>query len=174
MRLRTAVSMGAIIMFCAAPSAVARNKKAPAYSGVTGQLYQLLDNSYSGKLSDFYLLADVYTDPNKPGTELQHVLSVTYNKNLFFGRFVVEVRSIDKPTPAQLKTYTPEQMFKFAETDSEKFEKTQSGPLGTQGDLYLRSNDSGVLAPAPITDEVRTEFDNFITKYILPAVKKKE
>lgn len=174
MKLRTAVLMGALIAVCAAPSALARKRKGPVYSGATGQLYRLLDNSYGGKLADFYLLADVYQDPKKPGNELQHVLSVTYNRNLFFGRFVVEVRSIDKPTPAQLKTYTPEQMFKFAETDSEKFEKTQSGPLGTQGDLYLRSKDNGVLAPAPITDEVRTEFDNFITKYILPAVKKKE
>jgi hypothetical protein len=173
MGLRTAILTGFLLALCAAPPASAREKKAYSSSGATGQLYQLLDGSYGGKLADFYLLADVYADPKKPDSELQHVLSVTYDKNLFFGRFVLEVRSIGKPTPDQLKTYSPEQMFTFGESDAEKFEKIKPGPLGTQGDLYQRSDDEGVLKEAPITDEVRNEFDHYITEYILPALKKK-
>ncbi len=40
------------------------------------RLFQLLDGSYGGKLSDFYVMADVYPDPKNAGQELQRVLRV--------------------------------------------------------------------------------------------------
>lgn len=173
MRLMTFFLSCFLLAFCATPAAWARHRSEYVPSGATGQVYSLLDDSYGGKLGDFCILADEYPDPKNPENQLQHVLSVTYDKSLFFGRFVIEVRSIAKPTADQLKTYTPKQLFTFGESDVEKFEKIKAGPLGRQGDLYLRAQEDDPLAPTPITDEVREEYNHYITEYILPALQKK-
>lgn len=138
----------------------------------TYQLYQLLDNSYGGKLTDFYLLADIYNDPQKPEAQLQHVLCVDYDKGRFFGRLRIFVRSVGKLTPEQLKTYNTKQIYDFGEQDEEEFAKIDPGPLGQKGDLFLRATSLGSLAPAPVTDEVSKQYDLFLTKYVLPALKK--
>lgn len=140
----------------------------------TARLFQILDNSYGGKLTNFYLLADVYADPENPDKEYQRVLLVDYDKSRFFGRFRIFVRSVGKLTPTQLQSYTPQQVYDFGETDSAKFEKINPGPLGGNGDLYLQASDNGPLQTAPITDKVRQEYDSLLTKYILPAVEKKQ
>ncbi len=139
----------------------------------TYRLYQLLDTSYAGKLSDFYLLADTLKDPTNPQQELQHVLRAEYDKSRFFGRFRIYVRSVSRPTAEQLKTYTPKQIYDFGGSDSEKFEKIESGPFGKTGDLYLRSTDDRPLASAPVTDEIQKQYDFFVVQYLLPALQKK-
>ena len=138
----------------------------------TYQLYQLLDNSYGGKLKEFYLLADLYNNPQKPGSQLQHVLRVEYDKSRFFGRLRIQVRSVGELTPEQLTAYNPKQIFDFAEQDEEEFAKIDPGPLGQKGDLFLRASSSGPLAPAPVTADVTKRYDSLITEYILPALKK--
>lgn len=135
-------------------------------------VYQLLNDSYGGKLSNFYLLANIYTDPQNPKSQLQRVIRVNYNKNLYFGRFQIDVRSVGKMTPAQLKTYNVKQIFKFGESDDAKFEKLNPGPLGGTGDLYLKPTADGPLAPAPVTAQASQEYNMLITKYIIPALKK--
>jgi hypothetical protein len=138
----------------------------------TYQVYQLLDDSYGGRLKDFYLLADIYTDPQKPETQLQHVLRVDYDKSRFFGRFQIFVRSVHKLTPDQLKTYSTEQIYDFGVQDEEEFEKIDPGPFGQKGDLFLQATSSGPLASAPTTDQVREQYNFFLTQYVLPALKK--
>jgi len=162
-------------LLIAASSVVwARHKKASVSpNDPTYQIYQLLDNSYGGKLSDFYLLANIYADPQNPNVQLQRVLLVDYNKNQYFGRFRIYVRSVGKLTPAQLKTYSVKQIYQFGQSDDAEFEKIDPGPLGQSGDLYLKATNGGPLAPAPITDQVRQEYESLITQYILPALKKK-
>lgn len=155
------------------PSASAKRESLSVSSDdPTYQLYQLLDNSYGGKLKDFYVLADIYSDPQSPGNQLQHVLSVEYDKSLFFGRLRILVRSVGKLTPEQLKTYSPKQIYDFGEQDEEEFAKIDAGPLGTKGDMFLQISTSGPLAPATIGDDVRKQYESFITEYILPALKK--
>jgi hypothetical protein len=155
------------------PSASAKREK-PTVSpdDPTYQLYQLLDNSYGGMLKDFYVLADIYADPQKPGNQLQHVLRVDYDKSHFFGRLRIQVRSVGKLTPAQLKTYDPKQIYDFAEQDEAEFAKINPGPLGQTGDLYMHTKGNRPLAPAPVTAKVTKQYDTFITEYILPALKK--
>ncbi len=138
----------------------------------TYQLYHLLDSTYGGKLTNFYLVADTYTDPKTPNQKFQHVLSVEYDKNLFFGRFKIQVRSVAQLTPDQLKTYTTKQIYDFG-SDSEKFEKINPGPFGQEGDAYFRVVDDEPMTTAPITDDVRKEYETFLTAYILPALQKK-
>jgi hypothetical protein len=139
----------------------------------TLRLFQLLDSSRDGKLPDFYLLADLYKDPNKADQELRHVLRVDYDKNRGFGKLNLWVRSVGQMTQQQLQTYSPKQIYDFAETDQEKYVKTNPGSFGAPGDLYLRASDDGPLASAPITDEVRKSYEVFVTQYLLPAVQKK-
>ena len=67
---------------------------------LTLRLFQLLDNSYGGKLSEFYVIGDIYKDPKNPDHELQHIFKAEYNKDSAFGRFRLYVRSLDKLTPA--------------------------------------------------------------------------
>lgn len=161
-------------LLIATSSIWAKHKKAPVSpDDPTYQIYQLLDNSYGGKLSDFYLLANVYADPQNPKVQLQRVLRVEYNKDQYFGRFRIYVRSVGKLTPAQLKTYSVEQIYHFGQSDDAEFEKIDPGPLGQSGDLYLKATNGGPLAPATITDQVRQEYESLITDYILPALKKK-
>jgi hypothetical protein len=137
----------------------------------TYRLFQLLDDSYSGKLTDFYLVADVYGDPNQPGQMLQHVLLVNYDKSRFFGRLSIHVRGVSQLTPEQLKDYTPAQIYNFG-SDVEEFEKIDPGPFDENGDLYFRATDNRPLTPVAITDEARNEYETLLTRYILPALEK--
>lgn len=161
------------LLAVATPSAWAKRKESVSPDDPTYMLYQLLNDSYGGKLTDFYLLADLYVDPQNPSNQLQRVLRVDYDKSRFFGRFRIYVRSVGKLTPAQMKTYDTKQIYDFGESDEAEFEKIDPGPLGGTGDLYLTASSNGPLAPAPITDDVRQKYDNLITKYILPALKKR-
>jgi hypothetical protein len=135
----------------------------------TYRLFQLLDNSYGGKLTDFCLLADTYADPSQPGQMLQHVLQVDYDNNRFYGRFRIYVRGVSQVTPAQLKEYTPQQISGFG-SDVEKFEKIDPGPFGETGDVYFSAAGSGTLSPAQITDQAKREYEFFLTRYVLPAL----
>ncbi len=148
-----------------------KEKKTPAGDTPTVQLYDVLNNSFAGKL-DTYLLADIYSDPSGPGQQYQRVLHATYDKNLYFGRLTIHVRSVGKLNSQQLVIYTPEAIFKFGNSDSQEFEKINSGNFGETGDLYLETRNDEPLAEAAITDEVRQEYDMLVTKYILPAVQK--
>ena len=139
----------------------------------TYRVYQVLNNTYGGKLADYYLLADLYADPQNPENQLQRVIRVDYDKGRFFGRFRIYVRVVGKMTPAQLKTYNPKQIYDFGESDDTEFEKINPGPLGGTGDLYLKATSNGPLAPTTVTDQARQEYDMLITKYILPALQKK-
>lgn len=139
----------------------------------TYKVYQLLDKSYGGKLNDFYLFAGLYDDPQNPANQLQRVVRVDYDKGRFFGRFRVYVRSVSKLTAAQTKAYNAKQVYHFGVSDDTEFEKINPGPLGQTGDLYLKSSSKGSLAPAPVTDLARQEYEMLLTQYILPALQKK-
>lgn len=149
-------------------------EKVPAVSpdDPTLRLYQVLDSTRGGKLADFYVLADVYKDP-KTDQEFQRVLRVEYNKDAAFGKLRVYVRNVAKLTPAQLKTYTAQQVYEFGETDSEKFTKTDAGPFGKTGDLYFRAGENMPLATMPITEEVKKTYEMLVTQFLLPALEKK-
>src|SRR5579863_4599614 len=136
----------------------------------TQRLFDFVDNSKAGKLADFYVIADTYADPSHPGQQLQRVLKVDYDKSRFFGKFRIYVAAVAALTPDQLKTYTPEQIFNFG-TVVEKFEKINAGPLGQEGDMYLHAQGNLPPAAAPITDDVRREYDTLIAQYILPALE---
>ena len=164
-----------ILIAVAVPSAWAKKKKSRSANpdDPTNKVYQILDDSYGGKLTDYYLLADLYTDPQNPSKQLQHVIRVDYNKDRFFGKFRIYVRSVGELTPAQLTTYNVKQIYDFGESDEAEFEKINPGPLGETGDLYLKATANGPLASAPVTDQASEEYDMLITKYILPALQKK-
>ena len=140
----------------------------------TLRLYSLLDSKYSGKLDDFYVLADVADDPKNPGQPQQHVLRVDYSKDRGFGKLNIHVRTVAQLSPDQLKTYSPKQVYEFAENDSAKFTKTDPGPFGKVGDVYFQpSSDGGALGTATATPEVQAQYDRFVTQYLLPALEKK-
>lgn len=139
----------------------------------TSRLFQLLDASYGGKLTDFYLLGDVYRDAKNSGDELQRVLRVDYDKNRGFGKLKLYVRSVGKMQPDQLKAYTPKMVYEYGVADAEKFVKTELGPLNKTGDLYLRSTDDRPLSSSPITEEAELEYERMVTDYLLPALQKK-
>src|SRR5689334_10650234 len=150
--------------------ATAKDKPVPVDpNDATARLFQLLDGSHEGKLSDFYILGDLYKDKNSanPDQELQHVLSVDYDKNRGFGKLNIHVRSLDKLGPEQLKTYTAKQIFDFGEYDLEKFVKSVPGPLGQPGDVYLLADADHPLHDTPITDDVRKEYDFYVTQLII-------
>lgn len=139
----------------------------------TVHLYSVLDSKYNGKLQDLYLLADMFNDPKNPGQE-QHVIEVEYNKDHAFGKLQIHVRTVGQLTPEQLKAYSPKQIFDYAESDSAKFMKTDAGPFGKPGDVYLEVGaDGGALADLPITPEIQAQYDHYLTQYILPALEKK-
>lgn len=162
------------LLAIAAPSGWARKKHESVNpDDPTYRLYQLLNDSSGGKLTDYYLLANLYADPSDPSNELQRVIRVDYDKDRFFGRLRIYVRSVGQLTPDQMKTYDAKQVYDFAENDSTQYEKINAGELGETGDLYLRASADGPLASAPITDEARQDYDMLITKYILPALQKK-
>jgi len=174
-------SFSLIAAFCALLSTVGlpglhfAKEKIPTVSpdDLTLRLFQLLDSSYAGKLSEFYFIGDVYNDPKIPDKELQHVFKAEYEKGRAFGRFRLCVRSVDKLTAGQLKDYTPKQIYDFGELDVEKFTKTDPGPFGKTGDVYFRAIPDGPLATAPITDEARKAYEIYITQWLLPALEKK-
>ena len=139
----------------------------------TVRLYQLLDTSYGGKLDEFFIIADTFKDSKKSDQLEQHILKLEYDKSRAFGKLRIYVRVVDKLTPDQEKTYTPKQVFDFAEADAEKFTKTDPGPFGKPGDLYFQARADRPLATVPVTDDTRKEYDDFITQYLLPALAKK-
>jgi hypothetical protein len=118
-------------------------------------------------------MADVYPDPKNAGQELQRVLRVEYDKARAFGKLKVYVRSVGKMQADQLKTYTPKMVYEFGVEDAEKFVKTEAGPLGRAGDLYLRSSEEHPLATTPITDEARKTYQRLVADHVLPALQKK-
>lgn len=137
---------------------------------VTAPLFELLDSAYGGKLTDFYVLADTFTDPAS-GEQYRHVLRLDYDKSRGFGRLRIYVRSVGKMTPEQLAVYTPQQIYDFGETDLEKFVKSDRGPFGETGDLYLQAKDGGPLHTFAVTDDARKEYDDFVTQYLIPALQ---
>jgi hypothetical protein len=180
--MRAALAAGFAVLLAlglGAPTlrAVPRKKKKPKNGAVspndpTARLFTLLNNSLGGKLSGLYVLADVYTDPSAPGQQFQRVLRVTYDKDLYFGRFSIHARSVAKMTPEQLAMYSPEQVFNFGGQDGEVFEKINPGPFGSEtGDLFLSAS-GGPLRTASITDDITQEYDMLLTQYILPALQK--
>jgi hypothetical protein len=73
-----------------------------------------------------------------------------------------------------MKAYNPKQVFDFGETDIEKFIKTDPGPFGKPGDVYFEpASEGGALATAAVTPEVQTQYEMFVTQYLLPALEKK-
>lgn len=149
-----------------------RKEEVPG-NGPTSQLFQILDKSHDGKLKDFCILADTFKNPDQPQQELMHVIRVDYDQSKAFGKLLIHVRSVDKPQPEQLKVYTPADIYKFGQYDAEKFVKSTLGPLGQPGDLYLHTRGDMPLTSAPITDQIRGEYDTFLTQYLIPALEKK-
>jgi hypothetical protein len=140
----------------------------------TLRLFDLLDSKFGGKLDNFYVVADAFNDPQNPEHALQHVLRLDYDKGRAFGKLRFYVRTVDKLSPEQLKTYTPKEVFEFAESDSEKFSKMDAGPFGRIGDVYFQpTSPGGPLGSSPITVEVTTRYDRYVTQYVLPALEKK-
>ena len=166
-----------LLAVCGAQRPVsARERNSPVDpNDVTARLFQLLDDTHDGKLTDFYLLADIYKDKDSsnPDEELQHVLHLDYDKDRNFGKLNLHVRSLTKLAPEQLKTYSPKQIFDFGDEDTEKFVKSDSGQLGRTGDMYLRSTADKPLRDTPISDEARKAYDFYLTQYVIPALQKK-
>jgi len=172
------IGIGVVLLaFCGNERlAGAREKNSPADpNDVTARLFQLLDDSHDGKLTDFYLLADIYKDKDSsnPDEELQHVLHLDYNKDRNFGKLSLHVRSMTKLAPEQLKTYSPKQIFDFGDEDTEKFVKSDPGQLGRTGDMYLRATADKPLRDTPISDEARKAYEFYLTQYVIPALQKK-
>lgn len=168
----SAVTLVIVAGLCA--GAIAKEKpRAVDVNDASGRLFQFLDSERGGRLTEFYLLCDVYKNPKESGDELQRVIRVEYDKSRVFGKLSIHVRSVQKLQPDQLKVYTPKMVYEFGVADSEKFVKTEPGPLGRAGDLYLRSTDDRPLSTAEITDDVQQEFDRLIATCLLPALQKK-
>jgi hypothetical protein len=139
----------------------------------TLRLFQALDNNRGGKLTDFYLIADVYKDPAGGSEEFQHILKAEYDKNRLFGKLQICVRSVGKILPDQMKTYTAKEFYDFGLMDQAKYMKSEPGEFGRGGDMYLRAVEDRPLASAPVTDEVRKSYELFVTQHLLPAIEKK-
>ena len=136
----------------------------------TAKLYQLLDSQHNGKLDDIYVLADLYTDAS--GDQYRHVLRVDYDKSRSFGRLAIYLRSVGKMTPEQLAAYTPEQIYGFGEVDLAKFVKTDPGPFGQRGDLYLQSSDDQPLHTTAVSEDARKNYENYVSQFVIPALEK--
>jgi hypothetical protein len=160
------------IIFAGAPAFAKEKFPAVSADDPTLRLYKILDDSYGGKLDEYYLLADIYKDP-KTDQEFRRVLKLEYDKAHAFGKLRIYIRSVGQMTPQQLKTYTPKEIYGFGEVDTEKFTKTDPGALGRPGDLYFQAKDSQPLSTVPIDDNVRKEYDTLVTQYIIPALEKK-
>jgi hypothetical protein len=133
-------------------------------------LYSFLDTTRDGKMPDFFVLADVYSEQGK---EFQRVLRADYDKSRAFGKLKIYVRSVAKMAPEQLQSYSAKQVYDFGETDLEKYVKTDPGEFGKQGDIYLRGDAENPLATAPITNETRKSYETLVAQYLLPALQKK-
>jgi hypothetical protein len=104
----------------------------------------------------------------------QHVLRVDYDKGRAFGKLRIVVRTVDQLSPEQLKTYNAKEIYDFAESDGEKFTKTDPGSFGRPGDVYFQpTSPGGPLGTAPVTDEVQARYERYVTQHILPALEKK-
>jgi hypothetical protein len=160
--------LAAILVFPALLSASSRNRGDE--NDVTGKLFQLLDSQHGGKLDDIYVLADSYTDAS--GDQYRHVLRIDYDKNRSFGRLAIYLRSVGKMTPEQLSTYTPEQIYGFGEVDLAKFVKTDPGPFGQKGDLYLESSEDQPLHTTAANGDARKNYEAYVTQYVIPALQK--
>lgn len=169
------MALAAVLVALGWGSAGLQAKKHKVYlpPGPTPQLFDLLNSSYNGKLSNYYVLADTFQDPDNPSQKLTHVLKVDYDKTKVFGKMTIHVRVVDQLEPQQLKAYTPEQIFNFGQYDAEKFVKTGGGRFGEPGDMFLHAKGDMPLASAPITDTVRQEYDKYLTDYLIPVLKKK-
>jgi len=142
-------------------------------SDPTFRLFQAVDSSKAGKLTQFYVIAGVYRDPATPNEESQHILRVDYDKARGFGRLQIVVRSVGKIQPDQMKAYSPKELFEFGLSDQEKYMKSEAGPFGKPGDMYLRAVPDRPLASVPISDENRRNYEQFLTQHLLPALEKK-
>ncbi len=139
----------------------------------TVRLYGVLDSKYNGALEDYCVLGAVVDDPKNPGQKQQNVVRVEYKKDRPFGKLRIYLRSVAQLSPAQLKTYTPKQIYDFAETDSAKFTKTDPGPFGRPGDVYFElAPDGGALATVNITPEVQAHYERLVTDFLLPSLEK--
>jgi hypothetical protein len=168
------MAMAGWLATVATPGALGREKKPVVDTNdPTYRLFQLLDTTHGGKLQDFFVLGDVYPNPQNPAQELQHVFKIEYDKSRYFGRFRIYVRSVSKLSVQQLKTYTPEQVYDFGNKDQEKFEKIEPGPFGQPGDLYFQATGDRPLHTAPTTDAVRKAYESSVSQYVLPALQKK-
>lgn len=152
------------------PAALDGSSRKVDENDTTYKLFQLLDSQHSGKLDDIYVLADLYTDSS--GEQNRHVLRIDYDKNRPFGRLAIYLRSVGKMTAEQLAAYTPEQIYGFGETDLAKFVKTEPGPYGQKGDLYLESSDDQPLHTVAVTDAARKSYDTYVGQYVIPALQK--
>src|SRR5437016_8653839 len=142
LHLRVA-SLAAVLLAVIPGSPVRAKEKTPPGdpNDVTSRLFQSLDETHNGKLTDYFVLADIYKDKDSkdPNQEFQHILLVDYDKNRNFGKLNVHLRSVGKLDPDQLKTYTLKQIYDFGVDDLEKFVKSEPGQFGRTGDLYLRA-----------------------------------
>lgn len=176
-----AVLAVACFSFCVLPAlhAVPRHKKRLRSGSVsandpTARLFDVLNASDGGKLTDFYVLGDVYSDPSNPSQQYQRVLKVDYNKDYYFGRLSIHARSVAKMTPEQMAIYTPAQIYSFGGRDGQVFDKTNPGPFGSEtGDTYLAPGpNNGPLRTLAIDDSVTQEYNMLVSQYILPAIQK--
>lgn len=139
----------------------------------TFRFFQAVDASKAGKLTEFYVVAGVYKDPATPNEESQHILKIDYDKMRAFGKLQIVVRSVGKIQPDQMRAYTPKEFFEFGLADQEKYMKSDAGPFGRPGDMYLRSVTDRPLSSAPISDEIRKNYELLLTQHLLPALEKK-
>ena len=172
--LGTMLCVGLALVGGLAAPLLAKDKTPPIDpNDPTLRLFQALDTNRGGKLTDFYLIADVYKDPAGGSEEFQHILKAEYDKTRVFGKFQIYVRSVGKILPDQLKTYSAKEFYDFGLMDQAKYMKTDPGEFGRSGDIYLRAVEDRPLATTPVTDEVRKSYELFLTQYLLPAIEKK-
>lgn len=170
------VLLGTCLVGISASGAMCKDKdKAPPLdpNDPTLRFFQTADDSRGGKLSEFYVVADVYRDPALPNEDSQHILKVDYDKAKLFGKLQIVVRSVGKIHPDQMKAYTAKELFEFGLADQAKFMKSEPGPFGRPGDIYLVAPNDRPLSSEPITEPVRQRYATFVSEFLLPAMAKK-
>jgi hypothetical protein len=138
----------------------------------TVRLFQLLDDSYGGKLTDFRVIADAYANPTQLGQMFQHVLQVNYDKGRFYGRLTISVRGVSQLTPEQLKQYTAQEIYGFG-SEVAKFEKINSGPSAKRRPLFPANRPRHPRA-GPRYRYCQTSVRSVPTQYIPPALEKNQ